>query len=458
MQGSRNGGLSMAYCVQRWKYGSMQPLSRGSAVVEKLFVAGLSSILVAISLFGCHQESPAADDSIVIRLDGSPSSDASIEPDVSLDAMLVVDLGPEIDAGEADSAHLPDGRLPTFGNCAPPNMEIAVHGRAYIDTDESDRSTYTGGPGEDDIPLEPALLIHSSDNQEIDVETCDDGSYRSEQLSSGTFFVQHQIPQGQRCTTSNCPGRFAQKIAEGETPIMLTFGDSIAVIGDAPIFPERVRTLFSGLTDIENRNVAVAGTTSRDWLPRGNYFMSRLTPHLEDADLIVITIGGNDVLQYVGSIGIPNDIPAAVEGAKNVVRQVVSNVGEILTAIRTVNPDADIAYCLYADYSQATGHPIWGLVGSFLGPDTVGEILRLARESFPTDDEHLILIDMFGAAQGLPLHDYLYDQLHFNDLGQSLYAEEVFTTLGGVLVGESPLGETGASPLGLRRNYGVTAP
>ena len=99
---------------------------------------------------------------------------------------------------------------------------------------------------------------------------------------------------------------------------------------------------------------------------------------------------------------------------------------------------------------------LWGLVGSFIGADTLGDILKIARESFPTDDPHLILVDMFGAAQGLPLHDYLYDQLHFNDLGQTLYAEEIFETLGGVLVGPSPLGDTGSRLLGLRRNYGVS--
>ena len=136
----------------------------------------------------------------------------------------------------------------------------------------------------------------------------------------------------------------------------------------------------------------------------------------------------------------------------------VRNVTEIIAAIREVNPDADIAYCLYADYSQASGDPIWGLVGSFIGPDTLGDVLRTARESFPTDMGNVLLVDLFGAAEGLPLADYLYDQLHFNDLGHSFYAEEVFTTLGGVLIGPNPLGETGRTPLGLRRNYGVSAP
>jgi lysophospholipase L1-like esterase len=429
-----------------------------SSVLETLTITPMPYFLLILSVCGCDNAAPNSDNGMVISLDGGSISDDMARGDLPDASVTVADSELEADALQPDAARLPDGGLPSFGNCAPPDNEISVHGRAYIDNDDSDRSTYTGGAGEGDSPLEPMLTIHSSNAEEIGVETCEDGSYRTDPLSSGTFFVQHEIPEGQRCTTTNCPGRFARKIAAGETPVMLTFGDSIAVVGDAPIFPERVRTLFSGLTDIDNRNMAIAGTTSEDWRPTGRYFMSRLTAHLEDADLIVITIGGNDVLQYVGSIGIPNDIPAAVEGARAVVRQVVANVAEILSAIRMINPDADIAYCLYADYSQATGHPIWGLVGSFLGPETVGDILRLARDSFPTDDPNLILIDMFGAAQGLPLHDYLYDQLHFNDRGQSLYAEEVFTTLGGVLVGPSPLGETGASPLGLRRHYGVSVP
>ena len=94
------------------------------------------------------------------------------------------------------------------------------------------------------------------------------------------------------------------------------------------------------------------------------------------------------------------------------------------------------------------------LVGNFLGADTVGSILELARDSIPRDQPGLLLVDMFGAAQGLPLHEYLYDQLHFNARGQALYAEELFMTLGGVLVGPSPMEDFGRTPLGLERNYG----
>ena len=70
---------------------------------------------------------------------------------------------------------------------------------------------------------------------------------------------------------------------------------------------------------------------------------------------------------------------------------------------------------------------------------------------------NLLMVDMFGAADGLPLHDYLYDQLHFNTRGQILYAEELFRTVGGVLKGESPF-EGGETPLGMERHFGLSAP
>ena len=58
--------------------------------------------------------------------------------------------------------------------------------------------------------------------------------------------------------------------------------------------------------------------------------------------------------------------------------------------------------------------------------------------------------------EGEPLDDLLRDQLHFNDEGQTRYAEAIFQTMGGVLVGESPLGDLeGVTPLGLIQSYGL---
>jgi lysophospholipase L1-like esterase len=231
------------------------------------------------------------------------------------------------------------------------------------------------------------------------------------------------------------------------------------------MFPARLATLFSGLAEIDNRNVAVGGTTSRNWLPGSSLFENTLAPELPDADLIVITLGGNDIMEFISTrandIGaLLADIPGAIESAKEVVRQVIENLRETVDAIRMVNPNVDIAYCLYPNYTQAE-QSFWGTVSSFLGPEAVASVLEEARLNFPGDDPRMLLVDMFGSAEGLPLSDYLFerngqlDPLHFNGRGQIIYAEQVFKTLGGVLIGPNPLGENGVSPIGLERNYGL---
>ena len=365
--------------------------------------------------------------------------------------VLIGDAGQRSDGFESDgySEQLDDDGACNFG-------EVGSTGvvQVYDDTDESDRSAYVSGMTANDEPATARLLAFSSDGSIQHLRDCGGGLYSTDLLENGVHLIHFADANDQVCSTGNCPRRFAQRLSAGHTAKMVTFGDSIAVVGDRPLFPERLVQMFSALGDVENQNLAIGGTTSEDWLPTTRYFTDRVIPNIGDADLIVITMGGNDILAYVSALGIPNDIPVAVDGARNVVRQVVANVTEIIAEIRAINPDADIVYCLYADYSQATGHPVWGLVGNFLGADTVGSILELARDSIPRDQPGLLLVDMFGAAQGLPLHEYLYDQLHFNARGQALYAEELFMTLGGVLVGPSPMEDFGRTPLGLERNYG----
>jgi len=388
---------------------------------------------------------------LVTALAGACTDNAQGSPDND-----VVDLD-SIAAGGAEGA----GGM-AMEPMGPPDPEQCVGavgdvvGRFYVDADDSNRSVYTEGYLEGDAPFIGDLRVIGADEGTYEVKICSDGTFAISGLTDGTYLVQPQVSEGRRCTTNNCPGRFSRAAVEGQA-VMVTFGDSIAVVGDRPLFPERLKTLLADVVTIENRNIAVQGTLSTHWLPGTDLFENRLRAHLADADLVVITLGGNDIMHYVSTVGIPQDIQAALDGAKDVVRGVVRNVAEIIDAIREINPDVDIAYCLYADYSQATEHPVWGLVGSLLGATAVAEVLALAREEFPTHDPHLLMVDMLGAAAGLPLHEYLYDQLHFNTRGQILYAEELFRTVGGVLKGPSPF-ERGESPLGLERDFGLNAP
>lgn len=421
---------------------------------------GRALAIAAALAWGCDDGGSGGED----PSDAAPALDAATpEPDEGTTPDLAVEETPDEgaeptpDEGVAEPDMAPVDPVETVGECGADVDGTAINGWLYHDDDASDRSRHAFEFSDADRPFDGDALRLIGPDGEVEPALCADGSYAFDGLDDGVYLVIAEAPAGELCSQRNCPGRFARALAGGEAK-MVTFGDSIAVVGTAgtSLFPDRVVELFAPLGRVDSRNVAIGGSTSEDWLPGGQPFERNLRPELADADLIVVTLGGNDVMEYIGSFGgIPADIPAAVEGARDVVRQVIANVEVILAEIRSVNADADILYILYADYTQATGNAIWGLVGGLLGREALQGVLELARDSMP-EEPHLVLADMFGAAQGLPLHDYLEDPLHFNNRGHTLYAEEVFVALGGVLVGQSPLFE-GKSPLGLQRSYGFRA-
>ena len=327
----------------------------------------------------------------------------------------------------------------------------AVYGRLYWDADSGDQSrhafTYDASA---DAPVagRDVRLISTEGTQET--ISCDDGTFAFENLGDGSYVIGVDHDDS-RCMQRNCTQRFPAAIEEGDVTI-LTFGDSVPKVGDAPMFPDRLATLIGDLADVDNRNVAVPGTLSTDWVPGTSNFQNKVKPNVADADVIIISVGGNDITNSLNAEALQN-IDQAIEDTFKLVTDIVENIRAMATEIRTINPDVDIVYCLYVDYGNATIYP-WGLASAFLPEGTITDILVSAREQVPSDS-NIILADLFGASQKLedPLDDYLYDALHFNDKGQTLYAEEVFQSLGGILVGESPLGGSPSSPLNLQPYY-----
>ena len=233
----------------------------------------------------------------------------------------------------------------------------------------------------------------------------------------------------------------------------MTFGDSLPVEGSSPFFPERLADLLAPLAEVESENVARGGSISTQWLPGTTFFENRLLPQVGDADLIIASIGGNDIMGHIdaGALADPEGALAEIEV---LVGEIVENVVAIADALREENPDVDFLYCLYVDYGSATSTYPWSVADQFLAEGAIAALLESALVQVPKDS-NLIIADLFGASQALddPLDDYLYDSLHFNDRGQTLYAEEIFKVLGGVLIGESPLGGEPRSPLGLEKTY-----
>lgn len=404
-----------------------------------------SLLILLVFLAACDDEggaSPdpgqqAAVDLAVVEdaaVDAAPPEPDALPPDAAGDAVVVdagADLGPVVPTGQCGAGD--------------------VTGWLYLDEDAADETHRAGERSAGDPAVGEGFSVLTPDG-ERPVEPCDDGSYALQDLPKGPALLLPPAPENQRCTRRNCPKSFASAAIEGRA-VVVVMGDSIPVVGDRPLFPNRLATLFEGLVELDVRNVAVAGSTSPQWLPGQRNYENRLRPELAEADLVIVSLGGNDLLEYMSNPALISNIPAAVAGARELVVTIVERLVTIVQAIREENPGVDVLYCLYPDYTQATTHQLWGLAGRLLGAGTMRDVLETALAAVP-EDEDILIADMLNAWDGLDVGLYLYDALHFNAAGQTLYAEEIFQTLGGVHLGESPFGELGHHPLGTEHSFG----
>ena len=411
-------------------------------------------LLLSLSLFGACDSADA---------EGPEGASSNVEGSaLDGEGETSAEAGESSEAGEASGGGGEvEGDAPTEPPAAPcsPASEVtgtAVTGFVYRDLNASDVSNEAMGFEEgSDTPIAgETIKLLTWGGVEWSATTCEDGSYGFSNLSDGVYLIEAPA-EGEECQSRNCPRRLSEAVRSG-TIKLVTMGDSVPVVGDQPTFPDRLAALMGGLAVVDNQNIAVGGTTSKQWLP-GTNLSNNLLSVVEDADVLVISLGGNDILEYVnglfsgGAGGLGGDL---VGGAMDLVVEIVANVMSSVEAVRAVNPTVDIVYCLYPNYGEATKTQPWNLVGGFLGKETMIELLDTARDAIPFG-EGLILADMYAGFEGLPLDDYLYDALHFNHAGATLYAEIIFQALGGVFVGESPLPPHGASPLGSVHDFGV---
>lgn len=363
------------------------------------------------------------------------------------------------DMGDTDGAPMPEAEPDPQPEEEPEPIgavfgceaEGQVIGQVYTDADGADRSRYIAEIAADDATLKAEMTLIGPDGPQT-FESCDDGRFSINNLEDGRYLI--VPPADGTCTRRNCARNFAEAVREDGKAVIVTIGDSVPVIGDAPPFPERVKTLFEGFVEIESRNIAVPGSVSPEWVPGTNYY-GRLEAELDDADVVVISVGGNDILGSLNDPAIFQDIPGAIEDTRQLVVEIAGRVMDITHAIHETNPNIDVIFCLYPDYTQARGHMLWGLARGLIGADTMREILEGALDAIPTT-EAILVADMRGRLLDVDLTTYLYDALHFAHPGQVAYAEEIFEVLGGVLIGESPLGEFGVAPLGAERAYGFS--
>lgn len=316
----------------------------------------------------------------------------------------------------------------------------AVHGMLYADSAPLATSVYAAEIGDEDA-LETGITVGILPGDAV-VATCDDGGFSFNGLEDGPYVVDLSELGDRPCTTRNCPQRFPAAIREGKVRLT-TFGDSVPKVGSSTLFPKHLETLLNGVVETTSVNVAVPGSKTVDWLPGTYNFVNELAPTLANTDVLIASIGGNDVTQYASDVLASGNIGEALNGGVNTkLVEIMGNVLTIFEEVKAINPDIDVVYCLYPNYANSDQ---WG---SFLGgiegvaglvATLIVDALEQIRDEMPVE-KGLVLVDMYGALEGQDLTDILYDELHFNDVGHVIYAEEIFRALGGVIV------ENGSAP------------
>jgi lysophospholipase L1-like esterase len=324
----------------------------------------------------------------------------------------------EADAG-ADAAMQFE---PVFLDCADDTTEYAFLGTVFEDTDDRADSEYaqTGGPAMADVPVQ----ITTTDAV-FSGTTCADGTFR---VRSGVspFFV--DVQPANRVTSVNDTEFLGPALASGELN-MVVFGDSIPVYGPTPWFPNVLREKLVNFGGVSLENVAVPGSRSIDWVPGSTYFESRLRPKLVDTDLIVFSLGGNDLQEFAGSLD-AESIAARIGELTPLVAEIEVNLALIIAKVHEIAPNADVVWILYPNYATSD---YWGTIlgqyqsaGITLLRNQLNGVRRVMAE------EDIVMIDILEATADEDLNVLLSDALHLSVIGHKFYAAEIFKTLGGV--------------------------
>lgn len=370
------------------------------------------------------------------------SSGAAAEPHAAAD----LDSG----APEPDAATAPDVGADPFPD---PPPDPIVGGRLYVDGDADATSLYDQSfDPRHDTGLGGAAVALVSASGELSATTAADGTFGFAEVPPGSWFVVPDLPPDDVCTTHACAPRVAAAVRSGHVRAV-TFGDSLPGTGPKPTFPERLGDHLAALAPAESVDVAVGGTTTGDWMPGTPLFESVLAPELAAADLVVVSLGGNDLKDFVfdhGGVGAIDPL-ALLDAFPPFFDALVANLLAILDEVRARAPEADLVYCVYANYGLAGA---WQDLGGDLAPlmpAIVGGVmadLRLAVSEVPG----LVVADVASAltlvvGEEGSIDPYLSDPLHLSALGHAFYADEIFLALGGAVVSENGLATLGGHRL-----------
>jgi lysophospholipase L1-like esterase len=328
-----------------------------------------------------------------------------------------------------------------------------VGGQVYRDLDRSSASHWDQrGAVSNDAPvvgIELSLISRGgNDLRQQTALSCATGHFGWDVVAAGNHIIQLHLPSHEDTTTRNVPRRFPEAAREGDI-VMVTFGDSLSHFGPEPWFPARLAALIQPVAAVDNRNVAVPGSTSAQWLPGTPYFQM-LEDELQDADVVLFSVGGNDLQQLADLFRQPPfDVAEIVAQGTALIEKVRGQLLTIAHAIRTRAPGADLVWLLYPNYTHSDQ---WkAILGEYAGVGELllSDILESMRADFAAIDGVLIA-DMASAIPPDVISDLLWDEVHLNSAGHALYSRRLFELLGGVRIGEDA-----GDALGAERGYGL---
>jgi lysophospholipase L1-like esterase len=338
----------------------------------------------------------------------------------------------------------------------------AVRGVVYTDGDSSSSTLYSQRIQPPiDGPM-PGVVVHllGPGGEAQQAMTCSTGAFAFDSLGDGRYLLRVEDQPGRVSTSTNHARRLHDAAASGHVKV-LAFGDSLPAYGPQPWFSERFSDGLRQLTveggaalEVVEVNVAEPGSETSEWLPGSPYFQQRLVPQLADADVIVFSLGGNDLSNFVGSGGgaiSAADLADKVDQLDPFLAQIEDNLTTIYEELRVRAPNADIVWILYPNYARSAE---WqALAGEYaaLAEFVLRTKLSDVRQHMG-DTPGLLIMDIFNATAGVDLNPLLIDPLHLSQAGHQLFADELFLTLGGVRVEG---GEVAVMP---ERLFGFSAP
>ncbi len=325
--------------------------------------------------------------------------------------------------------------------CDLPEDVPALRVHLFHDAAQSARSRWMAPIGSADAPALAwhPFTLHTPTGQALSARTCADGRGAIPGLAPGVYLIEPALSAQQRVTNGAFSARFAAALARGQARVV-SFGDSMPAYGPQPWFPARLKALAAPLVRVEDVNVARPGSRSDEWLPGGDNYQRRLRPALQGADLIVFSLGGNDLFDILASSARGRDVSAILAAFEAKIAHVKANLRAIITQVRHDQPQAEIIWMLYPNFSKSAR---WeASLGSARG--VVQLLLAGALSSLRQElgaIQGLTLLDMFGATAQEELNLLLVDGLHFSAAGHARAARELFATLGGAIVDDEGAGE-----------------